>query len=105
MSESESVVVTDVVSELVSGADDEPLDVSEVLDDETELVSSVSSDEFRDALVIERLCVDDVSLPLVKESSSLSRFSSESCWIVVADVAYNLANNELTLANPAPIVL
>jgi len=34
------VVVTDVVSELVSVADDESLDVSEVLDDETELVSS-----------------------------------------------------------------
>ena len=38
MSDSVSVVVvTDVVSELVSVADDESLDVSEVLDDETEL--------------------------------------------------------------------
>jgi hypothetical protein len=65
VSDSESVVVvTDVVSELVSDADDESLDASEVLDDETELVSS---DEVRDALLRERLCVDDVSSPLVKE--------------------------------------
>ncbi len=77
MSDSESVVVvTDVVSELVSVADDESLDVSEVLDDETELVSS---DEVRDVVLRERLCVDDVSFPLVKESSSLSLFSNERC--------------------------
>ena len=77
MSDSESVVVvTDVVSELVSDADDETLDASEVLDDETELVSY---DEVRDALLMERLCVDDVSFPLVRESSSLSRFSKERC--------------------------
>ncbi len=77
MSDSVSVVVvTDVVSELVSVADDESLDVSEVLDDETELVSS---EEVRDALLRERLCVDDVSFPLVIESSSLSLLSSERC--------------------------
>ncbi len=77
MSDSESVVVvTDVVSELVSVADDESLDVSEVLDDETELVSS---EEVRDALLRERLCVDNVSFPLVIESSSLSLVSSEGC--------------------------
>jgi hypothetical protein len=77
VSDSESVVVvTDVVSELVSVADDESLDVSEVLDDETELVSS---EEVRDAVLRERLCVDDVSFPLVIESSSLSLFSNERC--------------------------
>jgi hypothetical protein len=70
------VVVTDVVSELVSVADDESLDVSEVLDDETELVSS---EEVRDSVLRERLCVDDVSFPLVIESSSLSLVSTERC--------------------------
>ncbi len=77
MSDSVSVVVvTDAVSELVSVADDESLDVSQVLDDETELVSS---EEVRDAVLRERLCVDDVSFPLVIESSSLSLFLSERC--------------------------
>jgi hypothetical protein len=70
------VVVTDVVSELVSVADDDSLDVSEVLDDETELASS---EDVRDAVLRERLCVDDVSFPLVIESSSLSLFSTERC--------------------------
>ncbi len=77
MSDSVSVVVvTDVVSELVSVADDESVDVSKVLDDETELVSS---EEVRDAVLRERLCVDDVSFPLVIESSSLSLFSNDRC--------------------------
>jgi hypothetical protein len=77
VSDSESVVVvTDVVSELVSDADDDSLDASEVLDDEIELVSS---DELRDALLSDRLCVDDVLSPLVKEDSSLSWLPKEGC--------------------------
>ncbi len=75
MSDSESVVVvTDVVSELVSDADEESLDISEVLEDETELVSS---DEVTESLLYERRWVDVVSSPLVSEKLSLSWCSKE----------------------------